>query len=448
MCTPGETGGITTAGKTRVINLDNLLDIARFISGEEEVRRSAVGFIGYGNTRPGQRVLLAVDTHSDSQMVENIARALREKEAKVDIIVVDVGADREFDELDEIRAIIRRKPWREEPRRYEGIPWIEDLMETNKYDLLIHGKGGGPPPTPYRYECIPWVTREHFASKATIFPRELHVRINQKAWATIWENGKGGKIHLTDPEGTDLTWTLWEEYFDGSRRAFSPVPMWGHLMAHPVTPLIAKEDATGVVAGTTGHFSRPFPYLKVHLDGSHIRKIEGGGKYGEAWNELLEETRNIKYPGFPGPGLFWLWEMAIGTNVKICRPANINMLSSAGAEWERRRSGVIHVGIGTGWRSPGEVWAAEQRIAYGHLHVHLLFPTLEVIAKSGEKIKVIDKGRLTALDDPEIRNLASRYGDPDELLREDWIPRIPGINAPGKYEEFAKDPAPYIYGKP
>ena len=36
--------------------------------------------------------------------------------------------------------------------------------------------------------------------------------------------------------------------------------------------------------------------------------------------------------------------------------------------------------------------------------------------------------------------MASRYGDPSDVLGEDWVPHIPGINAPGKYEEYAKDP--------
>jgi hypothetical protein len=49
------------------------------------------------------------------------------------------------------------------------------------------------------------------------------------------------------------------------------------------------------------------------------------------------------------------------------------------------------------------------------------------------------------LDNPEVRALASRYGDPDLLLAEDWIPEVPGINAPGKYEDYAKDP--YSYSK-
>ena len=46
--------------------------------------------------------------------------------------------------------------------------------------------------------------------------------------------------------------------------------------------------------------------------------------------------------------------------------------------------------------------------------------------KYGTWDAVIDKGHLTVLDEPEVRSLASRYGNPDELLKEIWIPAIPG----------------------
>ena len=36
----------------------------------------------------------------------------------------------------------------------------------------------------------------------------------------------------------------------------------------------------------------------------------------------------------------------------------------------------------------------------------------------------VEKGHLTVLDDLEIRRLASKFGDPDQLLREDWIPPL------------------------
>jgi hypothetical protein len=38
-----------------------------------------------------------------------------------------------------------------------------------------------------------------------------------------------------------------------------------------------------------------------------------------------------------------------------------------------------------------------------------------------------------------VRALASRYGDPRDVLSDDWAPHLPGINAPGKYEDYAKD---------
>jgi hypothetical protein len=63
----------------------------------------------------------------------------------------------------------------------------------------------------------------------------------------------------------------------------------------------------------------------------------------------------------------------------------------------------------------------------------------------GKKVLVVNKGHLTALDDPEVRRVAAKYGDPDELLREDWIPAIPGINVPGDYKkDFGADPAAWI----
>jgi hypothetical protein len=55
-------------------------------------------------------------------------------------------------------------------------------------------------------------------------------------------------------------------------------------------------------------------------------------------------------------------------------------------------------------------------------------------------VTITDNGRMTSLDNPEVRALASRYGNPDELLQEDWRPGMPGINEAGDYREYAKDP--------
>jgi hypothetical protein len=105
------------------------------------------------------------------------------------------------------------------------------------------------------------------------------------------------------------------------------------------------------------------------------------------------------------------------------------------------------MGFGTLWRSAEEKWAGENGILYGHLHIHLLFATFTITTKSGKEYTIIRNGRLTALDDPEVRELAKKYGDPDELLHEDWIPQIPGITCDGSYEEYARDPGKWIYGR-
>ncbi len=421
---------------------------AEFTASQAEVRRTAAGFVGYGATAAGDRVLIAVDREYDPRIPEAIARALRQKGARVDLITVDTGPDQPFEDLDELQVTIRREPWARNPRRWEGIPWVEEMAQRNGYDLLIHGKGGGIPSVPHRYEAIPWLQVEQFVSPATTFPRDVHTLINEKIWKAFRERGRGGRVHLTDPEGTELTYTLWPEYFDGSRRGYGEVPWWGHVMGHSPTPILPQEDATGVVAGTTNHFSRPFPSIRVVLQEGRVETVEGGGRYGEAWRELLREAKDVQYPCFPRPGLFWLWEIAIGTNPKIARPSRIDRHSSGGMEWERRRSGIIHAGFGTRWRGPEEVWAGERGIVYGHLHVHLCFPTLTVTTARGEEIRLIERGHLTALDDPEVRALAARHGDPAAILREDWRPDIPGISAKGKYETYARDPAAWIYRIP
>jgi hypothetical protein len=453
MCETGEEVGIIIPGggtshppKVESVDLSEFMPVAHALADWPENRVSHVGFIGFGKTRAGDKVLIAVDREYEPGAPEAVAKALREKGAHVDILYIDLGDPaKEFDELDEVKVTMRREPWERNPRRWEGVPYVEEFAARAGYDLLIHGKGGPTPKTSHRYEQFPWVRSEHFLSRATTYPLELHLAINAKTWEIIWEKGRGGRARLTDPEGTDITWTYWDEYYDGSRYGFAASPRHGHLFSHPVTPLIAQEDAAGVVAGTTSHFARAFPNLRVELEAGQVVNLVGGGGYGGAWRDLLEEGKRIQYPCFPRPGLFYFWEAAIGTNPKIVRPSHIHRHSSGGFEWERRRSGVIHMGFGTFWRGPEEQWAGERGLLYGHLHIHLLFPTLVVTAKDGTEYTVINHGRLTAMDHPEVRKLAAKYGDPDELLKEDWIPQIPGISCPGSYADFAKDPAAWIY---
>lgn len=421
-------------------------EVAGVLAEMRQLRSPHVGWVGYGGVQPGQNVLIGIDRGYDPEVANAVAKALRHKGATVDIITLDSGDDREYTATEEIDWIIRNRPYRDHPRRWDGVPWLEELA-AERYDLLIHRKGGGTRETRFGYEQIPFLKLEHLTSGAGIFPQDLNRAINMKTWDGISRRGRGGKVHLTDPEGTDLTWTLHDEYYRGNRRGFveNPVRHYGHLHGHPPAPLIEQEDCTGVVGGSTSHAGRPFPNIRLHIDGGRLERVEGGGEYGRRWDELLRATKNVQYPSFPRKGLFWMWESAIGTLPWIRRPEDVQLISSGGFEWERRRSGVIHIGIGTRWNGEEEYWAADRGMTYGHLHVHLLFPTFEIETVTGEKFKLIENGRLTALDDPEIREIAARYADPDLMLKEYWIPQIPGISAPGDYADYARNPEKYVY---
>jgi hypothetical protein len=77
-------------------------------------------------------------------------------------------------------------------------------------------------------------------------------------------------------------------------------------------------------------------------------------------------------------------------------------------------------------------------------HIQTYFTTHEVKLRGGQALKIIDRGHLLLLDDPEVKALASRYADPGDLLSEACVPGIPGINMPGEYErDCAGDPLTY-----
>ena len=83
MCTGVDTeamGTLTTGallGKTPpslpTSTIGELMPYVREICGQKEVRRTAPGFVGYGRTKEGARVLIAVDTPYDRRVVRAMA---------------------------------------------------------------------------------------------------------------------------------------------------------------------------------------------------------------------------------------------------------------------------------------------------------------------------------------------------------------------------------------
>jgi hypothetical protein len=164
------------------------------------------------------------------------------------------------------------------------------------------------------------------------------------------------------------------------------------------------------------------PRLKLQIEGGRVVKVEGGGFQGALMNDIMKKYENVPIPFMPHPGWLYIHHYSLPPG-----------------------GGASMWGFGVEADIPEmEEFMAQHGIPNTHdFHMDMRFPTYEATVTGGKKILVVDKGHSTLLDDPEIRAIASKYGDPDQVLREEGAIPVPGINAPGDYREYAKDPPKY-----
>lgn len=283
------------------------------------------------------------------------------------------------------------------------------------------------------------------------------------------------RLEITDPEGTNLWADITPEMAHNWSRG---VYQRGHLYMFPNQatgrfgysvvdypafqgewlPREPMALANGTIAGTTNHTGY-YPHWEVTLKDGYVRDVKGGGVFGDALKEFLQYPNSndkvLPFHNEDHPGYWWLYEIAMGTHPKGFRnPAG---LQNGTATPERNRSGVFHWGLGvTLHHDPGSPSKSQKLLDFTDQynlprdhgwHTHTYFTTYKVrLRNANQWVTITDKGRMTSLDNPEVRALASRYGDPDTLLQEDWRPGIPGVNEPGSYAEYGADPWKYIWG--
>ncbi len=280
------------------------------------------------------------------------------------------------------------------------------------------------------------------------------------------------EVKIEDAEGTNLHADITPEMADKwSQGAYQR----GHLYMFPNQATgrfgysfvnypafqgkwLAREPITrieGVLAGTQGHGGF-FPRWEVTFKDGFISDVKGGGLQGEALRLFLHYPRinDLVYPYHKTKGYWYLYEIAFGSHPKGFRYPT-PLLDMGSTQFERARSAVIHWGLGIRlWHDPdapteSKVWkefTEKNNVPKDHgWHTHTYFTTYQIKLRNADKwVKLLDKGRMTSLDDPEVRALASRYGDPNYLLAEDWIPEVPGVNAPGDYlKDYAPNPGKY-----
>ncbi len=431
--------------------VEDLMPVARTIVKREGI--AADFYPGYG-IKGGERVLMMVNRDYDPLVLEALGRAIREAGGKADVLLGSEATQAGGDGVTEWELFYFMNDTFKQATGGIDRPTQVAIAVAGKYNLALSGRGGGKPDYPrdkMRWEYLPWEWADQFLINGANIPPSLLKFLDDTAWDTL---AKAGSVHATDPEGTDITWTARPDDWERPG-AHNP----GHLMSHP-----AASGATGVVAGTWNH-TGPFPQVRVSFKNDRLEGIEGGGAYGQKWRAIRDQWKDTTWSGKQGPGLFvWLQEAAIGTNPKSARP-KAALERAKGNIWERTRAGVVHWGIGSGGTrdeslaggmrrcgadplcgdSPTSRYFKENpQTPTGHVHVHNFFLTMVLTNRDGSRTPFINKGHLTVLDDPRVRQEAAKYGDPDLLLAEDWIPAIPGINIPGDYRrDYAGDPAAF-----
>ena len=116
-----------------------------------------------------------------------------------------------------------------------------------------------------------------------------------------------------------------------------------------------------------------------------------GGEEAARITSIIGEDRNNRR----------VQEIMMGLNPKASAYKETGKLTYDGTSG----AGNVHFAIG---REVGR-YASSQHITIAFL------PRVTLYA---DKERLIDDGRLTVLDDPDVRKVAAKYGDPDKLLQQ------------------------------
>ena len=289
--------------------------------------------------------------------------------------------------------------------------WVEKFMDLkNKYGT--------------RLVRVQISVKETLASAYAKFPEPLLQFIGAYAHQQVLDAAGGepskADVKLIDPEGTDLSFkgfgfvVGWR--FEGEKDELTPWKDFGsyNVGLQPADP---EPNAEGVIVSSALH-TGPIPRIKITVKKGRGVHIEGGGEVGPKWMKDWEKNPHVKSTGrafsaHKETGVNLLEECMYATHPKAFRVGTRYMYNGTEADHSwftgSRRSGTLHLAFGGGIGKD-----------YKHRDVEIFFPTLTI-----NKTEVISKGHLNILDDPKVRKEAEKYGDPDELLTEDWIPEWP-----------------------
>ena len=253
-------------------------------------------------------------------------------------------------------------------------------------------------------------TAAFLSDEAVRFPLDLLSALYPKTWEVFCCN-KDVEVEITDPKGTDfkvlLTRQNIADKFAADRKykgqivadepgTVSHLPVGhGPNVLTPSEPLndtsegVIRLDAItaapGVYRGWSGDAAYQDP-VTCRIKRGRVIEIKGG-READVFRRIVEQDPD---------SICQLREIGLGHNPKV--PTYRGERGYHGAN----HAGAVHWGFGAG--------PQKKRI---HIDGIMFQATIKA-----NGVSIVERGRLKALDDPEIRQMAKKYGDPDRVLAE------------------------------
>ena len=340
--------------------------------GIAELMPGARNLMEYAGVRAGERVLVLTEHTVDVVVLQAIVAAAAYRNADVQVLSVAPfspgGADRENPGPASIAEAAHGRA-----DVVIACTWWAEVHCQPLFFSQVAQKGA-------RFVSLHMAATAAALNTGARLPPEVFYAIMRRVAQIM---GGGEDIHLATRAGTDLTFknvTLTPDDGPLVPGGWRPFP-YGGVNFYPETcdGVFVVEDST--VTGV------PEERLAVTMRDNLVVEIEGGIAAGE--------LRRF------GPLGYYMRHALIGVNPKV--------RTAGGSQFEREKhAGAFYLGI-DGLTEDGRADPAHP--GYAHCDCQFDRPTVTV----GDFV-LSREGRLQVLDEPEIREVAARFGPPDVVL--------------------------------
>jgi leucyl aminopeptidase (aminopeptidase T) len=239
-----------------------------------------------------------------------------------------------------------------------------------------------------RYILAPGLNAKILASEAARWPVQVFFEVAKRLTGKIMSHGY---CRITDAKGTDITVRV------------DPLLVWGECgpLRYPGDIGIFPEGSVIIQPGETGdgviYFDGYHTWgntrnsVKFTIEKGWVTKIEGGKEAKEV-EKYIEGIENSRY----------FDEISFGNNPKYRVERGLGKGFSPNT---LMHAGVVHFGIGESKMDGGRYYSKS------HLDGWLINPTVFL-----DDEVVVANGKHLLLNDPEVIEAVSKYGNPDILL--------------------------------